>query len=416
MCRAQLGALALASVLAAAHASAQTFSIDRTSPSYSVFPARLHDPDSVLQIDPTSAGEDVGGFGPRVNVEGALLPRHNFGPFGRRDVDAISSNHGAVATLPANTAYFMIFSIRRDDTGDFGTCTDEQFARNQEAGDMYRSTDAWRPVPVAGPHERYANGASNECYLNQHDLDEVPTVPPNAALGAGTPLDNLDGFDFNLFNTSGTPALESRLYYSVSFATDADFCGYIFTLPPGWAAAPADPLALGPVFATREQLRLTSGDDLDALVVYDANGNGVFEPGDAVLLSLMEGSTSLGPGWPYHFAGLGNPADIFFVYRTAAGTAAVSRMAFREHLGFSGGVGYADIDALEVLAVSTLKGDMNCDGVLNNFDIDPFVLAITDPAAWQAAFPLCLLANGDMNDDGSTDNFDIDPFIDALIP
>lgn len=61
-----------------------------------------------------------------------------------------------------------------------------------------------------------------------------------------------------------------------------------------------------------------------------------------------------------------------------------------------------------------LVGDMNCDGEVNNFDIDAFVLALTDPAAYAIAYPDCDPMNGDVNGDGRLDNFDIDPFVDLL--
>jgi len=57
---------------------------------------------------------------------------------------------------------------------------------------------------------------------------------------------------------------------------------------------------------------------------------------------------------------------------------------------------------------------MNCDGLVNNFDIDPFVLALSNPAGYAQAFPDCDLRNGDINGDGVVNNFDIDPFV-ALI-
>ncbi|MBL8879137.1 MAG: hypothetical protein JNG88_08460 [Phycisphaerales bacterium] len=59
-------------------------------------------------------------------------------------------------------------------------------------------------------------------------------------------------------------------------------------------------------------------------------------------------------------------------------------------------------------------GDMNCDGAVNNFDIDPFVLALTDAVAYQNAFPNCSLSNADVNGDGNVNNFDIDPFVALL--
>lgn len=59
-------------------------------------------------------------------------------------------------------------------------------------------------------------------------------------------------------------------------------------------------------------------------------------------------------------------------------------------------------------------GDMNCDGQVNNFDIDPFVTALTSPAIYAAQYPDCNPLNGDVNQDGTLNNFDIDPFV-ALI-
>ncbi|MGE0478849.1 MAG: beta strand repeat-containing protein [Phycisphaerae bacterium] len=68
---------------------------------------------------------------------------------------------------------------------------------------------------------------------------------------------------------------------------------------------------------------------------------------------------------------------------------------------------------VQVVADSAI-GDMNCDCALNNFDIDPFVLAITNPAAYAAAFPGCDVNLADINGDGRVDNFDIDPFVALL--
>lgn len=75
------------------------------------------------------------------------------------------------------------------------------------------------------------------------------------------------------------------------------------------------------------------------------------------------------------------------------------------------------LSASEVLAhftateIGLLPGDMNCDGIVNNFDIDPFVLALVDPDAYTVAFPNCNRLAADVNGDGSVDNFDIDPFV-----
>ncbi|MGE0482117.1 MAG: hypothetical protein AB7Q17_16775 [Phycisphaerae bacterium] len=62
----------------------------------------------------------------------------------------------------------------------------------------------------------------------------------------------------------------------------------------------------------------------------------------------------------------------------------------------------------------TTPGDLNCDGNVNNFDIDPFVLAVADAAAYAVAFPNCNILNADINNDGIVNNFDIDPFVALL--
>jgi len=69
-----------------------------------------------------------------------------------------------------------------------------------------------------------------------------------------------------------------------------------------------------------------------------------------------------------------------------------------------------------VLSPVLRKGDLNCDGLVNNFDIDPFVLALTDPAGYAQRFPNCDRMLADCNGDGKVDNFDIDPFVKLLVP
>ena len=65
-------------------------------------------------------------------------------------------------------------------------------------------------------------------------------------------------------------------------------------------------------------------------------------------------------------------------------------------------------------------GDINCDGEVNLFDIDPFVLALTsagnpDPFdAYYAVWPDCNPMLADVDGDGSVNLFDIDPFLELL--
>lgn len=67
-----------------------------------------------------------------------------------------------------------------------------------------------------------------------------------------------------------------------------------------------------------------------------------------------------------------------------------------------------------VLLTPVAPGDLNCDGTIDNQDIDSFVLALTDPAAYATQHPTCAAYLADINEDGSVDNEDIDPFLALL--
>lgn len=59
-------------------------------------------------------------------------------------------------------------------------------------------------------------------------------------------------------------------------------------------------------------------------------------------------------------------------------------------------------------------GDMNCDGVLSVGDISGFVLALTNPDGYAAAFPNCDRNLADVNGDSAVSVGDIGPFVLAL--
>jgi len=58
-----------------------------------------------------------------------------------------------------------------------------------------------------------------------------------------------------------------------------------------------------------------------------------------------------------------------------------------------------------------LLGDLDCDGLVDFVDINPFVLALTNPAGYAQAHPGCSIDNGDINMDGLVDFGDINPFV-----
>jgi hypothetical protein len=72
------------------------------------------------------------------------------------------------------------------------------------------------------------------------------------------------------------------------------------------------------------------------------------------------------------------------------------------------------LHAIQAVAECT-PGDVNGDGIVNNFDISPFVYAIThDQATFESTFPNGCYWGADVNDDGIVNNFDISPFIGLL--
>src|SRR5262249_49849636 len=60
--------------------------------------------------------------------------------------------------------------------------------------------------------------------------------------------------------------------------------------------------------------------------------------------------------------------------------------------------------------INEAAGDTNCDGVMNNQDVAPFVLALIDPTGYATAFPNCNITSADMNHDGLVDGGDVQGF------
>ncbi len=58
-------------------------------------------------------------------------------------------------------------------------------------------------------------------------------------------------------------------------------------------------------------------------------------------------------------------------------------------------------------------GDLNCDGVVDALDIEPFIVALFDPELYVDLYD-CDINNADINGDGEIDALDIEPFIELL--
>lgn len=60
------------------------------------------------------------------------------------------------------------------------------------------------------------------------------------------------------------------------------------------------------------------------------------------------------------------------------------------------------------------RGDLNCDGSVDFRDINPLVLALSNPWGYWEQYPLCDIMNADMNCDGAPGFGDINPFVACL--
>ncbi len=125
---------------------------------------------------------------------------------------------------------------------------------------------------------------------------------------------------------------------------------------------------------------------------------------------------SLGPGmmWEaYDSTSIGRVVtDLFFppdlVPALQEGNIYLSVCTFENPMGEIRG----QIEALELEGEPT--GDMDCDGDVDFFDIDPLVLAFSGPTAYNTVYPDCDWIRADCNHDERVDFFDIDPFVALL--
>jgi hypothetical protein len=124
------------------------------------------------------------------------------------------------------------------------------------------------------------------------------------------------------------------------------------------------------------------------------------------LLALLFSVDEDDPLTPWDESGGRNPAMIYVSLLTGSHT-----QALEEPLA-------DDVDAIalwrEPLAEVFCLGDLNCDGVVTPADISPFVMALTNPAGYMAAFPNCHIELADCNQDGLVTSADISAFVTIL--
>jgi len=73
-----------------------------------------------------------------------------------------------------------------------------------------------------------------------------------------------------------------------------------------------------------------------------------------------------------------------------------------------------DVEIWGLVAQPYQIGDLNCDGQVDFGDINPFVLALTNPTQYAQMYPNCNIMLADINQDGRVDFGDINPFVRLL--
>jgi hypothetical protein len=195
------------------------------------------------------------------------------------------------------------------------------------------------------------------------------------------------------------------------------------------------PVALGTVCAWKSgdvyATALTDGDGVATLGIIPASTGSMFVTATKRNRIAYEGSVQVVPGTAYTLTvstngqgtvALNPPGGAYLPGTTVQLTAQPAAGWLFDHWegALSGSTNPATIAmngdrTVTAVFQSLLLGDVNGDGQANNFDISPFVYAVThDEAGFLAAYPDGQYWAADVNLDGSVDNFDITPFIGLL--
>ncbi len=172
---------------------------------------------------------------------------------------------------------------------------------------------------------------------------------------------------------------------------------------PGYVISPLFDLSDGPDYGIQFALWHATNDPRNDLLTVEASNNGGLS---WVTIESREGRSS---SWAWTLVD----------YLVSDHLPLTDEMRFR--LGISdnpnNSVTEAGIDAFKLrvpVCPSHSSGDMNCDGAVDAFDVEPFIQALTDPAGYALQYPACNLVQADINGDGAVDAFDIEPFINLL--
>ena len=331
------------------------------------------------------------------------------------------------------------FAVRRDRTPVYFTSSGlGDMTIDWTHGKIYVAEE----IPVAG------NPVIMRCDLDGNNLETIYTAPDgtaSVAISVDTPssAQMLEGCNHN--------GISDRIDIATAFSQDCNGNGIPAECEQAPCAAPADLLDQGyHVTTALRQLGVGTstgqlGNHWEAFQpfvvpaggwhvgelrlsgvtwTYDAAGftatsfpdNGSNRPNEAQ--PLGDGATffRFSPTWVKSPVEVTLPAGPCWVRLTGnqnyeagvyEGNRGLQSLLRKNNGNFVSGVAIA----LQLLAPKLHSGDLNCDGEVNFRDINPFVLALTRQAPYEAAFPNCHWLNADCNGDDAVTFGDINPLV-----
>lgn len=274
------------------------FSLDATSPT--------------ITSGPLLASDVLEAPGPVV-----AIPAADLGMGADDDADALSRN----LTALAGGSFALLFSV---DLATIGVAppapplvaagvpynVTDQAARGHAAGDRFLSTLLFTTAGVESAARRAVDPIGHNTLANNHfneggtGLDLTPEASA-ADYTLGEAEDEVDGTQQAASTVSSHRDDSTAVYFSVTSGSPFSLSGahIFYNADPGQAGTT--------MYASAGQLGLDpTDDDIDALVVFDLNGNGLFDGTDQVLFSLARGSAS-GAAVNVFTKTVGSPRELF---------------------------------------------------------------------------------------------------------
>jgi hypothetical protein len=268
-----------------------------------------------------------------------------------------------------------------------------------EPDDWYEDFDSYAPgQPLQGVYGW--KGWDGDPAFDAHVASEQASTPLNSVeiAGATDLVQEFAGFD------DGRWTFTAYQYIPSDFAsgTEGQFAGTYFVLMNTYVDG-------GPHAESDWSVQMQFDSNDGMLKVYYGNGlDTVAVPYDTDRWVEIQVSIDL----PADRAGVYYDGELVAEYPWTGGV-------------LGGGGGAANVAALDLYANGSspvyyddlrlrpahLTGDLNCDGSINGYDIDAFVLALTSPDEYAVEFAGCDYMLADINCDGAVNGYDIDPFV-----